>query len=767
MLQPLAIDGYVEVIRAAVAQHSAAVVVAPPGAGKTTRVPPALLDAGKLILLQPRRVAARSLARRIASEQGWTLGREIGWHIRFERRFSKETRLIVATEGILTARLQSDPLLEEFATVVLDEFHERSVDLDLAIAFLKQAGEARPDLRVVVMSATIAAGKVAEWLGGAPVIEVDARTHPVEISWARRLPGGSPGDSQQVGRRLRADLPLSRPDPALEAAQAVREVFATAAGDILVFLPGAAEIDRAVRSLSDLDADILPLHGMLDSDAQDRALAPSPRRKVIVATNIAETSLTVEGVTDVIDSGLHRILRYDPARGVDALVTERIPRDSADQRAGRAGRTRPGRALRLWGEHDVLRDHRQPEIHRVDLAPVLLSVIAWGGDPLRFPWFDPPPAHRVEHGLDLLARLRAIDPQRKITADGRILARLPLHPRLGRVLLSTNAAPEAARMCALLASGRGRVESDAPRLREGAARLFPVTDRDDEAVLRKALFEAYSDRLARRRGNGYLMASGFGARLAPECHAGTAEWIVALDADTSTRGGTTEALIRSASVVDRGWVEPNRIEIGDEISGASPRRVERRWYDAILISARNLPLTAAEAAALAAPAREARLRELASGAEPAAPEEGAGQLLRRLQFAALPIDFALLASNGGAVDGRTRRELEKLAPERIALPSGRTAKLHYRADGSVVVEAKLQELFGLAETPLLGPARIPLTFVLLSPSGGPVQTTRDLRSFWERGYQEVRRELRGRYPKHPWPEDPWTAIPTARAKRRP
>jgi ATP-dependent helicase HrpB len=698
----LPIDSHIWSIVEAVDSRRCAVIIAPPGAGKTTRVPPALLDAGKLILLQPRRVAARSLARRIASEQGWEVGREIGWQIRFERRFTRETRLLVATEGILNARLQSDPLLEEFATVVLDEFHERSVDLDLAIAFLRQAREARPDLRVVVMSATLAADRVAAWLG-APVIEVETRKFPVEIEH----------------------------QPGVSAADAVRRTLSSTRGHVLVFLPGAREIDDTVAALRTADAEVLPLHGRLDADQQDRALAPSSRRKVIVATNIAETSLTVEGVTTVIDSGLHRVLRYDAARAIDALVTERVPRDSAEQRAGRGGRTGPGRAIRLWDRNDILREHREPEIARVDLAPVVLDVLAWGADPRTFGWFDPPPDSAIEQAVTLLERLGAVA-DGKLTADGRLLARLPVHPRIGRILLSTGAPPETVALCATV-TGEPVAE-----LRAAAARVIPVTGRDDERRLRHAVFEAYGDRLARRRGQGWVMASGFGARLGPGVHT-SAEWIVALDAAVTTRGGVTEALIRSALEVDPEWVVATHRDSAITVEGDKARRVERDWYDAILMAERRVPLPPEEEYALLEERRVGRLRELEAGAEPRPGEEETVQAIRRAR-------------------------ISPSAPTHLTLPSGRRGRLDYRADGSIVLEAKLQELFGLAETPRIGATAV--TVVLLAPNGRPVQTTQDLRSFWERGYPEVRRELRGRYPKHPWPEDPWTAVATHLSKRR-
>ncbi|HUJ15504.1 MAG TPA: helicase-related protein, partial [Thermoanaerobaculia bacterium] len=389
-MKPLPIDPHTDEIIEHVREHRTAVIVAPPGSGKTTRLPPALAEIGKTILLQPRRVAARALTHRIAQERGWKVAEEIGWQIRFERRFSPRTRLLVATEGILSARLQSDPLLSDFDVVVLDEFHERSIHADLAIALAKQAMLARGDLAIVVMSATIDASAVSAFLGSARVFEIDARPFPVTIEYA-------------PNKSIREAMPPS--------------------GDVLVFLPGVREIDRAASELREFDP--LPLHGTLDVDAQERALAPSSNRKIILATNIAETSLTVEGVTTVIDSGLHKVLRFDPETAIDHLVVERISADSAEQRAGRAGRTAPGRAIRLWDARDILRAHREPEVQRVDLAPAVLDIIAWGGDPKSFEWFEPPPEDRIDAAIELTTRL----------GHAKTLARWPMHPRLARMII--------------------------------------------------------------------------------------------------------------------------------------------------------------------------------------------------------------------------------------------------------------------------------------------------------------------------------------------
>ena len=696
MQEPLPVDEHVDAIVSLVRTERRAVILAPPGAGKSTRIPPALASLGRTILLQPRRVAARTLARRIAAERRWTIGDEIGWQIRFERRFSARTQLLVATEGILTARLQSDPLLSDFKVVILDEFHERSIHADLALALVKQAADSRDDLAVVVMSATMDAAPVARFLGGATVVEVDARRYPVDVRYA----------------------------PNMSVAQAVREVAREARGHLLCFLPGVREIEQARNALA--LPNVFPLHGSLDVDAQERALAPGPERKIILATNVAETSLTVEGVTDVIDSGLQKVLRFDPETAVDHLVLEQISLDSADQRAGRAGRTGPGRATRLWDERMILRPHREPEVRRVDLASPVLDIVAWGGDARTFEWYERPPDDRIEAAVELLRRLGAL--------DGRMAERLrgiPLHPRLARVLL--DAGENAVRVCALLSedvrnigSGDAVALADSPRLDFAARELMRYAK--GKGDVRRALLAGYPDRVAMRREPGslrLLLSSGTGAVLARESGMHSGEFLVALDVT-----GGAESLVRIASVVEREWLTPTHDDVVHEYRDGRVRATKRVWYDALLLKEINVEPDRAEVERLT-PKKEVPL-----------------ELRRRIAFA------------GDAA------RVDQLAPERIDLPSGRTAKLEYREDGSVVASVKLQELFGLADTPKIGPFKTPVTFALLSPAGRPVQVTRDLRSFWNGAYKEVRKELRARYPRHPWPEDPWTAPATHRTKKR-
>lgn len=770
--EPLPVDAHIDAVRATLASHRALVLTAAPGAGKTTRVPPALVDAGPLILLQPRRVAARAIAHRIAGERGWTIGREVGWQVRFERRFTTDTRLLVVTEGILTARLQQDPLLSDFATIVLDEFHERSIHADIGLALAKQAWLARPDLRIVVMSATLEVDTVSRFLNGCPVIDVGGILHRLDIEHA----------------------------PGLALPQAVERAMTRTAGNVLCFLPGAREIataQDAVRAALPGDAiDVLPLHGSLDADAQDRALASSNRRRIVLATNIAETSLTVSGVSAVVDTGLHKVARYDAARGIDSLTIERITRDSADQRAGRAARLGPGLALRLWDERDRLRPHREPEIGRVDLSSTILDLLAWGADPSSFDWFETPPPHRLDAGIALLERLSAIAPG--LTPLGRQMQRLPVHPRLARILIAGAGATEIAAACALLSESDAmsgvdratncdllpaidRFERQPPHVRRVARELHrlaaSVLDQAtrahvDETELRRALLTGYADRVAKRRaGPGtFTLATGHGALLGRQSGVTDAELLVALDVTASDRAGTAEAIIRMASRVEREWLSPTSVSIEHELDAPSGRvrafRIER--YDKIALERRPVAADPDVVGDLLARTWLAR-----------GPDEQTTHLLRRARFAGHTLDLPALVRSASAgassLDGidiaavlphDLARAIASLAPERLAVPSGRTTELTYEHDGSVSAAVKLQELFGLAETPRLGPNRVPVTFHLLAPNGRPVQTTSDLQSFWERTYPQVRKELRGRYPRHPWPDDPWTATPTARAKPR-
>ncbi len=769
-LEPLPIDPHLPEILERVRARRALVISAAPGAGKTTRVPPALAVDGPVIVLQPRRVAARSIAARIASERGWSIGDEVGWHVRFERRFGARTRVLLATEGILTARLQQDPLLSDFHTIILDEFHERSIHADLGLALARQAWRARDDLRLVVMSATLDTAAVASFLDDCPIVDVPGRLHRLEIEY-------------------RADQSV---------ADAVGELLPATRGTILCFLPGAPEIRRAdpdVGAATRGLADIVPLHGSLTPAEQDRALDATDRRRVILATNIAETSLTVPGVACVIDTGLHKVARYDAERAVDSLDLERIPADSAGQRAGRAGRLGPGRVRRLWSATDRLRPHREPEIHRVDLCEPVLEIIAWSGDPRTFEWFDPPSRERVAAAVSLLERLGAVDAGR-LTAIGRKMQRLPVHPRLARMLIDSDGDPDVALACAALSERHATTSRAATttsdllsaiddrralpsHVLDVARRLTTLFGRAPahassarERRFRHAIFAGYPDRVARRRAGApprFLLASGHGATLARESGLHDAEFIVAVDVTAGRRGEGSEALIRSASAVDADWIEPTRVHVAHQLDARGRvRAVQQAYYDDILLHERPATVDPAEASRLLAAAFLDR-----------ALTDADEQFVRRLRFAELPADLPSIVERAAAgrsslddisladaLDWRAKQDLDRLAPITIPIPSGRRATLRYEADGAVTASVKLQELFGLAESPRIGPRQQPIVLLLLAPSGRPVQTTTDLRSFWNSTYQEVRRELRGRYPKHPWPEDPWSAPPTARTKRR-
>lgn len=763
----LPIDPYIPEIVARARERRAVVITAAPGAGKTTRVPPAMAADGAVIVLQPRRVAARAVARRIASEQGWTLGREIGWHVRFEQRFTRDTRLLLATEGILTARLQRDPLLSDFRTIVLDEFHERSIHADVGIALAKQAWLARDDLRLVVMSATIDAAPVAAYLRDCPAIDLPGLVHPLEVEYA----------------------------PRASLADSVRHIAERTAGQILCFLPGAPEISRALEDVrsSVPSLEVVPLHGGLDATEQDAAIAAVTHRRVILATNIAETSLTVPGVAAVVDTGLHKVARYDADRAIDSLEVERISRDSADQRAGRAARVGPGVVRRLWSEHDRLRPHREPDIHRIDLSGPMLDVLSWGGDPRTVDWFDPPSAEAVDAALALLALLGAIEDGR-LTPLGRRMQPLPLHPRLARILLSGHGGRETALACALLSerhffaphaatttsdllSAVERERELPPHVVRVAHELQRLVDARarhslDERRFRRAVLDGYPDRVAARRAAGsprFLLTSGHGALLTAESGVHDAEYIVAVDVQSGRRGEGSEARIRVASAIDREWLAPTATGVDYDITASGEvRALSRDYYGAIVLRERPVPPDAERAAALLA---AEYIRRGLTGEDQ--------RLLRRMHFAGLEVDTSDLVARAAVGCNRlseidlardlpwdVKRDLDRLAPDRLTVPSGRSHRLDYQEDGTAVASVKLQELFGLAETPRIGPRNEPVLLSLLAPNGRPVQMTRDLRSFWERTYPEVRKELRGRYPRHPWPDDPWTATPTARTKRR-
>jgi len=837
LLDPLPVDAVLPDVISALRRHRAAVLQAEPGAGKTTRVPPALLDAGlaasaehpgRILVLEPRRVAARAACRRIAEERGWRVGEEVGYQVRFDRRDSVATRILFVTAGVLVQRLQTDPFLEDVAAVIFDEFHERALDLDLAFAMARRVQrEARPELLLLAMSATLEVGPLTEALGGAPLIASAGRVYPVAIDYA---------DTPQVldGRAAPARV-----------AAGVRTLLAAGAGDVLAFLPGAGEIRATAELLAPLaerSIDVLQLYGDLAPEEQDRALRRGLRRRVVLATNIAETSLTLDGVDAVVDSGLAREMRFDPAIGIDRLEIVRISKASAAQRAGRAGRQGPGRCLRLWTRADELamQPFAQPEVRRVDLAWATLQLLAWGErDPAAFPWFERPSAAALAQALTLLRALGAAD-EGGIAPEGRRLARLPLHPRLARLVLAgaeRGAAAECALVAALLADpdplrrpagGPRTSRSDvldrleglsAVRSSGGARAIFQARDQilslvermpdagasktgrtrnptETGDAVRFAVLQGFSDRVARRRETGSpraVMVGGRGVRLAPDSAVTAEELFVCVVVDGG--GDRPEALVRLASGVDRADLPAARLttRVAVAFDAARERVVARRaeLFDDLVLAEIEIPAPA-EAAARAL--TEAALADL-DRAFGLATEPAAGLLARWEFLAAAMPELALPAPRAALADllpglaaGRRafadlraldvgeillgtlsraqRQGLEREAPERLAVPSGSAIRIAYAAGQPPVLAARIQELFGLAETPRLAGGRVPVLLHLLAPSGRPQQVTSDLASFWNGAYREVKKELAGRYPKHSWPDDPWTATAERRPKRK-
>ncbi len=830
------IPGFLEALRS----FGAVVLVAPPGAGKTTRIPPAILESGicpsgNILMLQPRRMAARAAAARMAEERGERVGATVGYQIRFDQQASKDTRILVVTEGILTRRFLSDPLLQGVACVILDEFHERSVHVDLALCFCRELMEVREDLRLVVMSATLAAEPIAEYLGGCPVISGGERPFEVEVEYTKL-----PDQDRLEDRTARAVLRMLRQEEA---------------GDILVFLPGAGEIRRTQEALSGVP-EILPLYGALPAREQDRALVPGTGRRVVLATNIAETSLTVPGVTVVVDSGFCKQMQYDPHSGLDRLQLTRISRESAEQRAGRAGRTAPGRVLRLWTQHEhrALPESDQPEIMRVDLAAHLLSVMAFHpGDPRDFAFFQPPKPAVLEASMELLLMLGAVEPDTfRLTGKGRRLAEIPAHPRVGAMLLRAaelGLAEAGALMAALL--GERDILRDVPestnsdllyrqelflKLEEsgfsaraagrlgihlGAAlavkaareQLFKIarslqkkkSSAGGERLL-SLLLPAYPDRVCRRReknSDEAVMVGGRGVRLAKESGVRDAEVFIAVEADAGKRGLHSKALVREASAVSVEMLEdefPHLVEVEEEAVFDEKKRavvgLRRKNYRDLLLEERtgvriDSSVVSGVLAAQATrhfdeifkpdkPARQIRARllflkrVLPEEPWPDVSDKGLQAWLPRLcagksRFSELKrVDWTKEMKNRLAYG--LQKVLDQEAPEKIRVPSGSMIRLDYlpafEPDGSPVLAVKLQEVFGLKDTPRVARGRVAVVMHLLAPNRRPVQVTTDLKNFWNHTYQEVRKELRARYPKHPWPEDPWTAPPKKGTKRR-
>ncbi|WP_409476008.1 ATP-dependent helicase HrpB [Stenotrophomonas sp. Y-13] len=812
------------------AAHPRLVLEAPPGAGKTTQVPLALLDApwlqgGRILMLEPRRVAARSAAQFMARQLGEAVGETVGYRIRFENKVSARTRIEVVTEGILTRMLQDDPLLEGVGALLFDEFHERhlSADLGLALALDVQAG-LREDLRIVVMSATLDGERLAAFLD-APRLSSEGRGFPVEIT----------------------HFPARR-DEALEAQarRAVEHALAAHPGDVLVFLPGQREIARVQAALEPVlpaATDVLPLHGELPIEQQSRVLQPDPdgRRRVVLATNVAESSVTLPGVRVVVDAGLAREPRYDPNSGFSRLDAVAISQASADQRAGRAGRVAAGWALRLWPQSQRLEPQRRPEMAQVELAGLALELAAWGSDALRF--VDPPPAGALAAARELLQRLGALDGT-AITGSGRRMLALGTHPRLAAMLLAAANPREqalaadlaalleardplrqggdalAARWRALAAFRNGRAPHDASRSAlaaiDTAARQWRRRLRCDATPpadleaheLGDLLAHAFPDRIAARHPTDplrYQLANGRSARLFDTSDLRGEPWLVVSELRFEAR----DALLLRAAPVDEARLRadfPQRFQQRDVVRWNGERRaLEARresGFDRIVLDSR--PAGRVDPAQAARALTDA-VRELGLEALPwtdalrqwryrvqglrqwmpelELPDLSDAALLGTLDDWLLPafagktrLDALAEAELGEAlksrVDWNLRQQIDRHAPVRISVPSGLERAIDYALDDDgisprpPVLAVKLQELFGLADTPRIADGRVPLLLHLLSPGGKPLQVTGDLRNFWENTYAEVRKEMKGRYPRHPWPDDPWSATATHRAKPR-
>lgn len=780
------------------------VIQAPPGAGKTTRVPPAVLElGGEVLVLEPRRLAARLAARRVAFELGEAVGETVGYQVRFEEAVGPRTRLRFLTQGILTRRLLSDPRLDGVRLVLLDEFHERHLEGDLALALLRRLQrQTRPDLRLVVMSATLDAAPVAAYLGDCAVLRAEGRRFDVSIRY--RPPGPEPLEQQVVA--------------ALEAL--AREGLD---GDVLVFLPGAREIQRTQRALEALAGRnqwlVLPLHGDLPPEEQERAILPADQRKVILSTNVAESSVTIEGVTAVIDSGLARVASHSPWSGLPRLEIRRVSQASADQRAGRAGRTAPGRVVRLYSAEDYARRPRQetPEIMREELSRALLIIRALGAEPEDLAWLDAPPPEAWRTAGRLLERLGALDESGALTAIGATMARMPLEPRLARLVVEADRRGVGDQGCAAAAVLSAELRSppveqsgpsDVLRLMEvpwnrrvrllyeqirRQAGVRSQSNPDDRALL-AAILTAFPDRVAkRRRGEELALAGGGAALLARSSVVRTAEFMVAVDVEERPERGLP--LVRLASAIEPEWLlelYPDRMRERSVLEwNRAAERVER--FTALLYD--ELPVLESRAPASGADAEQLLLeRALEAGVTRFAKAEEIEWFLARLEFAAawarLPVlgpedvrqalaslcrgltSFAELeaaARDGGllrALEARLSAEgaatLERVAPARLRLPSGRQVRVHYARGQPPWIAGKIQEFFGLREAPRLAGGRAALVVQLLAPNNRPVQTTTDLAGFWERLYPAVRRELSRRYPRHHWPEDPLGARPSFR-----
>ncbi|TIS64916.1 ATP-dependent helicase HrpB [Mesorhizobium sp.] len=852
-LPELPVSAVLPALSGALGQGNSAVLVAPPGAGKTTLVPLALLDApwlgtGKIILLEPRRLAARAAARRMAELLGEEPGETVGYAMRMENRTSARTKILVVTEGVLSRMILDDPELPGVSAVFFDEFHERSLDGDFGLALaLDVQGALRPELRLLVMSATLDGGRVSRLLSGAPVIESEGRAFPVDIRYDERPAGIAIEDAM---------------------AKAIRTALADESGSVLAFLPGQREIERTAERLQgrvSADTDIVPLYGMLDNKAQDAAIKPAPsgRRKVVLATSIAETSITIDGVRVVIDSGLSRLPRYEPASGLTRLETVRVSKASADQRAGRAGRTQPGVAIRLWRAEQTaaLPAFTPPEILEADLSGLMLDCAAFGVfDPVSLSFLDPPPAPALNEARSLLRALDAIDEAGRLTESGAAMRRLALPVRLAHMVADaakTGQAFEAAMLAVLLTErglggdgadlerrlmrfrsersprataarqlaerlakqasaspsrgGPAREPSAAKRGRRGgiadgvpdptpprsASRIDPPLEGERRAGA--LLIHAWPDRVAKARGERgrFVLANGSGAMLDAADPLAGAAWLVVAD----LQGKAQNARITAAAAIDETDIRATlaqKIETSRETSFDRDRRAvrvrETVRLGAITLSERMLPPPAGTEAdrAILDALRQHGLSLLPWGKEAETLRQRLGWLHRGLgppwpdvSDAALDdsLDDWLLpylsgAASFAAIDPSVlsaglmalvphdlQRRIEALAPTHFDAPSGSRVPIRYDGEWPVLA-IRVQELFGLDRHPAIASGTVPLTLELLSPAHRPIQTTRDLPGFWRGSWADVRADMRGRYPKHVWPENPLLATATSRAKPR-
>ena len=818
---PLPIDAVLDELARVLTDHNAAVLVAPPGAGKTTRVPLALLDAPwlagkKIIMLEPRRIAARASAERMAKTLGERAGETVGYRVRFGSKISLKTRIEVVTEGIFSRQILDDPELNGVAAILFDEFHERSLDADLGLALARDAQTGlREDLRILVMSATLDGARVGKLLGDAPVVASEGRAFPVETRY--------------LGRK--SDAPLER-----QMADAIAAALRADPGSVLAFLPGAAEIRRTQNFLGervhDASIEIVPLFGALDAAVQDRAIQPAPRgqRKVVLATSIAETSLTIEGVRIVVDSGMARVPRYEPDIGLTRLETIRASRAAVDQRRGRAGRTEPGVCYRLWDEPQTasLAAYTQPEILSADLSSLVLDLAQWGvRDPATLAFLDAPPAPALKEAHSLLSELGALDGDGRITAEGKSLRALALPPRLARMIVDSHragAGAEAAEIAAVLTErglggdsvdldvrldqfrrDRGQRAASARSLAQRWASQVAAEARTSSAqgggelTTGVMLAFAFPDRVARNRGNGsFVLANGRGAAVEQTTALARAPYIAVAE----LTGTAAQGRILLAAPIAQEEIElrfADQIENVEEISfdrGAMALRARRkRSLHAITLSEAPMALSpSAETATIFAAGLVAAGLDKLPWSKPLKQWRDRVMFLRKAEGDSWPdlSDDALAAtsqswlvpalydktslkelSSGDLSDALMallpwdlRARLEREAPTHFEAPTGTMLAIDYEAEQGPTIAVRLQELFGLNTHPSIAKGAVPLVLELLSPAQRPVQVTRDLPGFWRGSYAAVRSDLRGRYPRHPWPEDPANAMPTRRVKPR-